>query len=115
MKGKLKPIVDLVAKRQQKKRDKMAHRGKTPPRETSTPSSQAIPFERPTTANLLRRDIASDADVEEALQRVEQAKRQMESFRSERHTIGDTARKYSSGASGGDSNKADILVIRHDD
>ena len=118
LKGKLKPIMDLVAKRKQKKkRDKQA-RASSPgesrsPRVHTPRQREHAPFERPTTANLIRRDISTDKDVAEAMLRVEQAQAQMQQLRAEGAALGTTASKYSRGSQS--STGADILVIQHDD
>ena len=114
LRGKLKPIVDLVAKRRKKKSQaKHAEPSISPPASSSMNGSHA-PFERPTTANLIRRNIESDADVAEALSRVEQAQKQMEQLRSasDRVGAGRTASKYlSTSRSSTTGREADILVI----
>jgi hypothetical protein len=73
-------------------------------------------LERPTTANLLNRDIASDADVSEAMRRVEEAQARMQQLRAQSAALGNTAKKYSGDGDGdGASSGAEVLVIRHDE
>lgn len=122
LKGKLKPIMDLVAKRKQKKkRDKQPRpssppggEGRSSPRVHTPRQREYAPFERPTTANLIRRDISSDKDVAEAMARVEQAQAQMQQLRAEGAALGTTASKYSRGGHSSTAGGADILVIQHD-
>ena len=74
-------------------------------------------FDRPTTGNLLQRDISSDADVAEAMSQVRDAQSQLAEIRGRAGGgIGDLAKKYSRQGSGnGGQSQADILVINHDD
>jgi hypothetical protein len=133
MKGKLKPIVDLIESRRREQDGGAAAAaaaadgggGVATPLGAGGSSAAGSPFllpeqgrlqrhyDRPTTANLLRRDISTDADVAEAMSRVEAAQREMQSLRGADREGGAgaaLARKYA--AHPHREGSAEIMVIR---
>lgn len=114
MKGKLKPIMDLIIEKRRRERGVLESakgllKNNDPHLQHTVPKFELS--ERPLTSNLLKREISSAADVTEALDKVRDAEQKMKQIRQHTHHIGAVANKYSAVET--TSPKAEILFINH--